>query len=383
MTRNQYNEPDENIEDDVFCFFEFFFVTSWDEYEPSCIDNEYDTDDPEKCIEIVEYISHDPYACLDILIFDRTFISPEEFTFLTIWRSIYRWDKCSRETYEEESDDSVYDDILSFFEFFLISSTRHDHEECIDHHRKKSETRENLEHPNERWENIHPHLPSEDRWYTSIWIVDHESIPYGECKLHDEYTDRNVDNIGFPFFHSFLIPSCEEELQDTDNEKYHSDREKEIFYIKCDLDKSIQYSTSSSCRIRSKEEFIDWLHESSEHFILISAIADICISYIEITFLYRTKCVLKRKKSDKSSQKNQKNAHRRESYFLNYIQLSREMQFLAIWFLFRSFLLHFFFIGFLFFLVDFFIFRDFSSVVEYFFLDEFFFLRVFLTRDLQ
>ncbi len=51
MARNEHYESDDDIEDSTFCFFEFFFVASRDQYEPASIDDEYDTYHGEECVE--------------------------------------------------------------------------------------------------------------------------------------------------------------------------------------------------------------------------------------------------------------------------------------------------------------------------------------------
>ena len=54
MTCDKHDESDYNIEDSAFCFFEFFFFTSGYQHEPSCIDDEDNTDHWEERVEKCE-----------------------------------------------------------------------------------------------------------------------------------------------------------------------------------------------------------------------------------------------------------------------------------------------------------------------------------------
>ena len=205
MARQEDDESDEDIEDDIFRFFEFFFVTSRDQDEPSCIDDEDHTENREKGIKVVDQIPDDTDPSLEILSFDRTATRPEKTTFFTVWTAIDHGDKSLRQFDEEKSDDRIDDDIFPFFELLLISPSCHDHIECIDHHPEESEPRENLEESNNRRKYIYPDLPTCHRADPSTRIREEERIPGGKCYLHDEYPDRYPDDVGSPLLRRLFI----------------------------------------------------------------------------------------------------------------------------------------------------------------------------------
>ena len=145
MTRDEEEEPDDDIEDDVFGFLELLLISSGDQDEPSCIDDEDHTENREECIEIVDKVPDDTDTSFEILVFDRTATRPEKVSFLTVGTPVDRRDKCSRQANEKESDKGIDHDIFSFLELFLIPSTCHDDEKCIHHHAQKPDSCQKLE----------------------------------------------------------------------------------------------------------------------------------------------------------------------------------------------------------------------------------------------
>ena len=115
MTRDKDKESDDDIEDDIFGFLQFFLVSSWNQDEPSCIDDEEDTENGEEGIEIIDKTSDDTDTFLEVLALDSTATRPEEVSFLTVGFPIDRRDKCSGKTDEEKADKCVDHDIFPFF----------------------------------------------------------------------------------------------------------------------------------------------------------------------------------------------------------------------------------------------------------------------------
>lgn len=62
MTREEDDQANDDIENDIFGLFELLLVPSGDEDEPSCIDDEEHTDNREEGIDIVDDISDNPDA---------------------------------------------------------------------------------------------------------------------------------------------------------------------------------------------------------------------------------------------------------------------------------------------------------------------------------
>ena len=150
MTRDEEEEPDDDIEDDVFSFLELLLISSGDQDEPSCIDDEDHTENREECIEIVDKVPDDTDTSFEILVLDRTATRPEKVSLLTVGTPVDRRDKCSRQANEKESDKGIDHDIFSFFELLLISSAGNNYEECIYHHPQKSESGEELKESDDR-----------------------------------------------------------------------------------------------------------------------------------------------------------------------------------------------------------------------------------------
>lgn len=280
MTRDEDEESDDDIEDDVFRFFEFLLLASGDEDQPSCIDDEEDAENGEECIEVVDEVPDDTDPFLEILVFDRTATRPEEVIFLTVGTPVDRWDKCSRQTNEKESDKCIDHDIFPFLQFLIISSTRHDDEKCIHHHTEECDSCEELEESDDRGEYIDPELPSRHSSDDSTRIPQKERIPYGKCDLHDKYPDRDPDDIIPPSLHFLFICSRKEELDHSDNEKYSSNPDEEILDREGDIDKGIR-NTSPSWFSCPEEEFLNRWYKVLEDWARIPSRTDIGIADIE------------------------------------------------------------------------------------------------------
>ena len=236
MTCYENQEPDNDIEDDAFSFLELLLITSRDENEPPCVDDEDDTDDCEECIEKVDDIADNTDTSRGISAFDGTTTRPEKLRFLTARTPINSRYEGPRNADQEKSDESVDDYIFSFLGFFFISSTTDDDEECIDHHPEKSEARKELHEAYDGRKDIDPHMPSEHRSDTSRSISYDQDIPYREGNLHNEYPNGHIDNIGSPLLHTLFIGRREEEFDNPDNEEYDGYCNEEILDIEGNLD---------------------------------------------------------------------------------------------------------------------------------------------------
>jgi hypothetical protein len=73
MTRDEQDKSEYNIENSMFCFFEFFLISSRYQHEPTRIDDEDHTYHGEECVEIGEELPDDPDTRLQIHFFDITF----------------------------------------------------------------------------------------------------------------------------------------------------------------------------------------------------------------------------------------------------------------------------------------------------------------------
>lgn len=281
MTGYEDQESDDDVEDDIFGFFQLLFLTSWYQYEPSSIDNEDHTEDCEEGIQIIDQTSDDTDTFLDILILYRTATRPEKVSFLAIRSPVYRRDKCTWQTDEKKSDKCIDHDVFSLLQLLLIASARDDDEKCIHHHPEESESGNELEEIHYRGEYIDPELPSCHRPDHGIRVSEEERIPYRECELHDKYPDRDPDDIALPALYFLFIWIREEELDHSENEKERRDNDKEILDREGDIDKGIRNPCSSwfSCW---EKEFPYRSYEIFEQSILISSRIDSGIAEIEL-----------------------------------------------------------------------------------------------------
>ena len=284
MARNKDDESDGNVEDDMFCFLEFLFFPSRHEDEESCIDNENHTDDPEKGIEVVEYTADHTNTLGIICPFDHTATRPEKFGFFTIRTAIDRRDECPRNTYEQKSWKRINNNIFSLFCFLFISATAHDDEERIDHHPDERHTGEHLEESNYRWEDIDPDLPPEHRTDHPIGISNIHDIPYREGYLHEEYSDRDPDNIVSPLLHMLFICTWEEEFDNRNDEKDHRDTDEEVLDLEGNLNKGVRY-TSTRISTGWEEKISNGRYEVLKDGIRIARGTDIDVSDIEIVLI--------------------------------------------------------------------------------------------------
>jgi hypothetical protein len=72
MTSNEENKSKNNIENGIFCLFELFFISSRDQYKPSCIDNKEHADHREKSIKECEELSNNSNTRCEINLLDIT-----------------------------------------------------------------------------------------------------------------------------------------------------------------------------------------------------------------------------------------------------------------------------------------------------------------------
>ena len=260
MACHENEESNDDIEDDALGFLELLFITSRDENEPPCIDDEDDTDDREESVEKVDDIADNTDTSREILIFDGTTTRPEELRFSATRTSIDSRYECPRNADQEKSNESIDDDVFAFFRFLLVSTPTDDDEECIDHHAQKSEARKQLHEPHNGWENIDPHMPSEHRSDAGGRIAYDQDIPYREGNLHNEYSQWDIDDIGSPFLHMLFVRGREEESDDPNDEENDGYSDEEILDIEGDLDNCI-HDTSATRLARREEEFSNILHK--------------------------------------------------------------------------------------------------------------------------
>lgn len=130
MACNEYYKTDYNVENSTFCFFEFFLITPWDQYKPSCVYDEDNTDHWEECIEKREEFPDYSYTTSEIYLFDITSSNryKSSYTILTSrasieWSHYGIWDFYKQETY-----DGIDDSIIWFFDLFFITSSRYSRE---------------------------------------------------------------------------------------------------------------------------------------------------------------------------------------------------------------------------------------------------------------
>ena len=57
MRPDEDNEAYEYIEENTLCFFEFFFVSSGNKHQPSCVDDENNTNNGQESIEKIKNLS--------------------------------------------------------------------------------------------------------------------------------------------------------------------------------------------------------------------------------------------------------------------------------------------------------------------------------------
>jgi hypothetical protein len=262
MTRYNDDKSDEDVENDIFGFLEFLVITTRDQYEPTCIDDEYDSDECEKSIEIGYHLADDIDRSSEILFFEYTGPDLEYPLDRTVRRSVDRPYYDFRELDQEKSKERIDNSIIGFFVFLLLSCTRYSSIECIDHHKEKSEWREHLEYPNDREEYLPPerecqHTPDD----CTIWYE--ECPPDRECDLHDKYPYRYPDDVLSPDFDFLFARIREEELHHTDDEKYDSNDDEEVLELECDRDKnSLQTIRTDLCR---EKEIVDRTDKSIEN----------------------------------------------------------------------------------------------------------------------
>ncbi len=125
MTRNEHYESEYNIEDDIFGFFEFFLFSSRDQYEPTSVDDQEDTDDGEERVEICKNLANNRNPSSQVHLLDVTRSSRRESsgTILTTRSTI----KCLHYriwyTYKKKPDNCVEDGVFGFFALLLIATS--------------------------------------------------------------------------------------------------------------------------------------------------------------------------------------------------------------------------------------------------------------------
>lgn len=243
MSGDEEYETDDDIESNIFGFFEFFLISGRDEHEPSCVDHESYSDEHDETIDERKYLSKYTDSSLEFFLSHHTVTDREKSRVFTgIFRfSVDSDDKKTWYAYEEKSDHSVDHDIFSFFEFFLITTTRHDDVKCINHHQEEAKSCHDKHEVYERLKYIAPKLPSEATIDILSLSSEVECAPDRCCYLHDDDTDRCPYDVSPPFFDIFLVSPGEEELEDADDEKYHRDSNEKVLKRKGNTQKCIDH----------------------------------------------------------------------------------------------------------------------------------------------
>ncbi len=255
MSGDEEHETDDDIESNIFGFFEFFLISGRDEHEPSCVDDESYSDEHDETIDERKYLSKYTDSSLEFFLSHHTVTDREKSRVFTgIFRfSVDSDDKKTGYAYEEKSDHSVDHDIFSFFEFFLIATTRHDDVKCIYHHEEETKSCHDEHEVHERLKYIAPKLPSEATIDILGRLSEVERAPDGCRYLHDDDTHRCPYDVSPPFFDIFLISPGEEELEDSDDEKYHRNSDEKVLERKGNTQKCIDHRLIAQAR--HKKEF--------------------------------------------------------------------------------------------------------------------------------
>lgn len=248
MTSNEENKSKNNIENGIFCLFELFFISSRDQYKPSCIDNKEHADHREKSIKECEELSNNSNTRCEINLLDITSsnIDNRSWGILTSWSTIEWTNNSIWDLNEEKTDDRIENGIFWFFCLFFISSGRNEHKKCPNCHKKKSKSCKHLEKVHNWGKYINPKFPTKTTSYYCRISSEIESVPYWECNLHNKNTNWGPDNIWFPFFYIFFITWWEEELDDTNNQENNCNRYEKILDLECNRCKCINNSIWSS-----------------------------------------------------------------------------------------------------------------------------------------
>lgn len=245
MRSNKKQESYDDVENNVLCFFELFFISSRDKYQPSCIDNENNTEYCEKSIEKVKYLCNNTDSLRKIRFTDNT---------TTIYFSVNCVNQVFRHLNEEESYYSIDDCRFSFFELFLIPSSRNDDIKCINHHRDKPKCCKHLKEFYYRLKNLFPKRFSEASVNTSKQR-NVKSTPYTIRYLHNKYTNRYPDNVSSPFLDVFITSWRKKKFQNSKYQKEYRNPDKEILDLKGYHKKCLLHSVSSETR-RFEEDII-------------------------------------------------------------------------------------------------------------------------------
>ena len=240
---------DHGIFDSRFRFFDLFVISGTCEDQKSSIDNENDRDESDEAVEIIDSLGHDLDGGTEVR---RTYLTD---TYTQEARiagrlSIDALDQCPRNLQDQESDDREYDGLFPFFGLILGTSGGDDHIESVECHGKESERGEQLEHADERIDDLVHEI--EGRGARDLLVEERgdEDIRY----LHDDDTERGIKYAKTPFLGIFIAPVRKDDLDDHDEEIHDCEKRHDVFQVSCYGDQEI-FCTSLSGDI-SREEVV-------------------------------------------------------------------------------------------------------------------------------